>query len=204
MLDTFNRELKGRSRLFRSSTNKESAFLKLQREREIRSDIVGATGCNQCFLKTFLSRVYKIANIYSSVCLAFESKIPDPLFSSVFSQCMLEKVGNWNFDIFLFDRLTNGESDKAALILHFANGATCWIETDTKVKHPPLSSSLRKQPDHPDLPPAQPVRPGGALSAGPGQTLEVPGHGAGGLPQRQPVPQRCARRRRHAGHVLLH
>lgn len=22
---------------------------------------------------------------------------------------MLEKVGNWNFDIFLFDRLTNGE-----------------------------------------------------------------------------------------------
>lgn len=24
-------------------------------------------------------------------------------------QCMLEKVGNWNFDIFLFDRLTNGE-----------------------------------------------------------------------------------------------
>uniref|UniRef100_A0A5F7ZQ95 Phosphodiesterase n=1 Tax=Macaca mulatta TaxID=9544 RepID=A0A5F7ZQ95_MACMU len=25
-------------------------------------------------------------------------------------QCMLEKVGNWNFDIFLFDRLTNGNS----------------------------------------------------------------------------------------------
>lgn len=25
-------------------------------------------------------------------------------------QCMLEKVGNWNFDIFLFDKLTNGES----------------------------------------------------------------------------------------------
>lgn len=24
-------------------------------------------------------------------------------------QCMLEKVGNWNFDIFLFDRLTNGK-----------------------------------------------------------------------------------------------
>lgn len=23
-------------------------------------------------------------------------------------QCMLEKVGTWNFDIFLFDRLTNG------------------------------------------------------------------------------------------------
>ncbi|KAB0390569.1 hypothetical protein E2I00_014511, partial [Balaenoptera physalus] len=26
------------------------------------------------------------------------------------SECMLEKVGNWNFDIFLFDRLTNGNS----------------------------------------------------------------------------------------------
>lgn len=25
-------------------------------------------------------------------------------------QCMLGKVGNWNFDIFLFDRLTNGNS----------------------------------------------------------------------------------------------
>lgn len=24
-------------------------------------------------------------------------------------QCMLEKVGNWNFDIFLFNKLTNGE-----------------------------------------------------------------------------------------------
>ena len=24
-------------------------------------------------------------------------------------QCMLGKVGNWNFDIFLFDRLTNGK-----------------------------------------------------------------------------------------------
>lgn len=31
---------------------------------------------------------------------------------------MLEKVGNWNFDIFLFDRLTNGESAGAAPIVH--------------------------------------------------------------------------------------
>lgn len=54
---------------------------------------------------------------------------------------MLEKVGNWNFDIFLFDRLTNGESAEAALILHFATGATCWIETDTEVKSLPLSPS---------------------------------------------------------------
>lgn len=27
----------------------------------------------------------------------------------IFSQCMLERVGSWNFDIFLFDRLTNGK-----------------------------------------------------------------------------------------------
>lgn len=26
---------------------------------------------------------------------------------------MLEKVGSWNFDIFLFDRLTNGECFKS-------------------------------------------------------------------------------------------
>lgn len=31
---------------------------------------------------------------------------------------MLEKVGNWNFDIFLFDRLTNGESAEAARMIH--------------------------------------------------------------------------------------
>lgn len=29
-------------------------------------------------------------------------------------QCMLEKVGNWNFDIFLFDKLTNGEKSNAS------------------------------------------------------------------------------------------
>lgn len=42
---------------------------------------------------------------------------------------------------------------------------------------------FRKQPDHPDLPPAEPVWSGGALPAGHGQTLEIPGHGPRGLPQ---------------------
>ena len=65
-------------------------------------------------------------------------------------------------------------------------------------------SLSREQPDHLDLPPAQPVRAGGAVPAGRGEAVEVPGHGAGGLPQPQPLPQRGARRRRHAGHVLLH
>lgn len=54
---------------------------------------------------------------------------------------MLEKVANWNFDIFLFDRLTNGESAEASLILRFANGATCWIETGMEVTCPLLSPS---------------------------------------------------------------
>lgn len=74
-----------------------------------------------------------------------------------------------------------------------------------KGKHSLLIVVLsRKQPDHPDLPPAEPVWAGGALPAGHGQTLEVPGHGPGGLPQRQPLPQRCPRCRCHTGHVLLH
>lgn len=51
---------------------------------------------------------------------------------------MLEKVGNWNFDIFLFDRLTNGESLEAAPAHRFANGATCWRDTDAVVKSPLL------------------------------------------------------------------
>lgn len=37
----------------------------------------------------------------------------------VFFQCMLEKVGNWNFDIFLFDRLTNGESTSATSFVFY-------------------------------------------------------------------------------------
>ncbi|XP_068603903.1 high affinity 3',5'-cyclic-AMP phosphodiesterase 7A [Brachionichthys hirsutus] len=36
------------------------------------------------------------------------------------ARCMLEKVGNWNFDIFLFDRLTNGNS-LITLTLHLLN-----------------------------------------------------------------------------------
>ncbi|XP_057680256.1 high affinity cAMP-specific 3',5'-cyclic phosphodiesterase 7A isoform X4 [Corythoichthys intestinalis] len=38
---------------------------------------------------------------------------PLPILDEDYSgqaRCMLEKVGNWNFDIFLFDRLTNGNS----------------------------------------------------------------------------------------------
>ncbi|KAM5158391.1 high affinity 3',5'-cyclic-AMP phosphodiesterase 7A isoform 2-T2 [Mantella aurantiaca] len=36
------------------------------------------------------------------------------------AKCMLEKVGNWNFDIFLFDRLTNGTS-LVTLTFHLLN-----------------------------------------------------------------------------------
>ncbi|XP_049420846.1 high affinity cAMP-specific 3',5'-cyclic phosphodiesterase 7A isoform X2 [Epinephelus fuscoguttatus] len=36
------------------------------------------------------------------------------------ARCMLEKVGNWNFDIFLFDRLTNGNS-LITLTFHLLN-----------------------------------------------------------------------------------
>uniref|UniRef100_A0A8C6WN15 Phosphodiesterase n=1 Tax=Neogobius melanostomus TaxID=47308 RepID=A0A8C6WN15_9GOBI len=37
-----------------------------------------------------------------------------------FLKCMLDKVGNWNFDIFLFDRLTNGNS-LITLTFHLLN-----------------------------------------------------------------------------------
>uniref|UniRef100_A0A8C6TJ11 3',5'-cyclic-AMP phosphodiesterase n=1 Tax=Neogobius melanostomus TaxID=47308 RepID=A0A8C6TJ11_9GOBI len=36
------------------------------------------------------------------------------------ARCMLDKVGNWNFDIFLFDRLTNGNS-LITLTFHLLN-----------------------------------------------------------------------------------
>lgn len=65
------------------------------------------------------------------------------------------------------------------------------------------SSLLREQPGHTDFPPAEQVRPGGALPARYGETLEVSGHGSGGLPQRQPLPQCCPCCRCHTGYVLL-
>lgn len=42
---------------------------------------------------------------------------------------------------------------------------------------------FRKQPDQPHLSPAEPVWPDRALPVGHGETLEVPSHGPGGLPQ---------------------
>lgn len=41
-------------------------------------------------------------------------------FSYTFLQCMLDKVGSWNFDIFLFDRLTNGKYFDFTEVLKFA------------------------------------------------------------------------------------
>lgn len=48
------------------------------------------------FVMVGLEKVVSLGLNYSrDVCFSF--------------QCMLDKVGNWNFDIFLFDRLTNGK-----------------------------------------------------------------------------------------------
>ncbi|XP_045146926.1 high affinity cAMP-specific 3',5'-cyclic phosphodiesterase 7A [Echinops telfairi] len=48
------------------------------------------------------------------------------------AKCMLEKVGNWNFDIFLFDRLTNGNS-LVTLAFHLFNlhGLIDYFNLDT-------------------------------------------------------------------------
>lgn len=66
------------------------------------------------------SDYYSFQNLYRFIRLhqgwfryvAFGKKwflFPNKMFFSFGFQCMLEKVGNWNFDIFLFDRLTNGK-----------------------------------------------------------------------------------------------
>ncbi|XP_015239867.1 high affinity cAMP-specific 3',5'-cyclic phosphodiesterase 7A isoform X2 [Cyprinodon tularosa] len=50
-------------------------------------------------------------------------QIPLPILDEDYSgqaRCMLEKVGNWNFDIFLFDKLTNGNS-LITLTIHLLN-----------------------------------------------------------------------------------
>ncbi|XP_017262079.1 high affinity cAMP-specific 3',5'-cyclic phosphodiesterase 7A isoform X4 [Kryptolebias marmoratus] len=50
-------------------------------------------------------------------------QIPLPILDEDYSgqaRCMLEKVGNWNFDIFLFDKLTNGNS-LITLTFHLLN-----------------------------------------------------------------------------------
>uniref|UniRef100_A0A8C6L1H3 3',5'-cyclic-AMP phosphodiesterase n=1 Tax=Nothobranchius furzeri TaxID=105023 RepID=A0A8C6L1H3_NOTFU len=50
-------------------------------------------------------------------------QIPLPILDEDYSgqaRCMLEKVGSWNFDVFLFDRLTNGNS-LITLTFHLLN-----------------------------------------------------------------------------------
>uniref|UniRef100_A0A1A8EP97 Phosphodiesterase n=2 Tax=Nothobranchius korthausae TaxID=1143690 RepID=A0A1A8EP97_9TELE len=50
-------------------------------------------------------------------------QLPLPILDEDYSgqaRCMLEKVGSWNFDVFLFDRLTNGNS-LITLTFHLLN-----------------------------------------------------------------------------------
>lgn len=57
-----------------------------------------------------------------------------------------------------------------------------------KLHLPCLPSPCRKQPGDADLSPPEPVWSAGAVSAGHGEAVALPGHGAGGLPQPQPLP----------------
>lgn len=73
-------------------------------------------------------------------------------------------------------------------MLNKKRGIHCNIKTKTKNFSQIVKTFMfREQPDHPDLPPAQPVWLGGALPAGYGQSVEIPGLGSGGLSQRQPL-----------------
>lgn len=46
---------------------------------------------------------------YFCVCVYGLALLFCKVMSILVFQCMLKKVGTWNFDIFLFDRLTNGK-----------------------------------------------------------------------------------------------
>ncbi len=48
---------------------------------------------------------------YSTFAVWIHNTVIDfsPVLTVICSQCMLEKVGSWNFNIFLFNRLTNGK-----------------------------------------------------------------------------------------------
>lgn len=99
---------------------------------------------------------------------------------------IIKKINYWSPDRFMESGCTNTINYRTFYIATMAEGKCSFLIACAKLT---LTFLLfRKQSDHPDRPPAEPVRPGGALPAGHGQTLEVPGHGAGGLSQRQPLP----------------
>ncbi|XP_077789092.1 high affinity 3',5'-cyclic-AMP phosphodiesterase 7A isoform X1 [Podarcis muralis] len=64
-------------------------------------------------------RYLRSSRFFRGITLPNSSNILDDDYNGQ-AKCMLEKVGNWNFDIFLFDRLTNGNS-LVTLTFHLFN-----------------------------------------------------------------------------------
>ncbi|ETE70515.1 High affinity cAMP-specific 3',5'-cyclic phosphodiesterase 7A, partial [Ophiophagus hannah] len=76
-------------------------------------------------------RYLRSSRFFRGITLPNSSNILDDDYNGQ-AKCMLEKVGNWNFDIFLFDRLTNGNS-LVTLTFHLFNlhGLIEYFQLDT-------------------------------------------------------------------------
>ncbi|KAJ6664007.1 hypothetical protein lerEdw1_008961, partial [Lerista edwardsae] len=76
-------------------------------------------------------RYLRSSRFFRGITLPNSSNILDDDYNGQ-AKCMLEKVGNWNFDVFLFDRLTNGNS-LVSLTFHLFNlhGLVEYFQLDT-------------------------------------------------------------------------
>lgn len=120
--------------------------------------------------------VQRVCASVCAVCQVLQNNSENILFFSL--QQMLSKVGTWNFDIFLFDRLTNGETHlqpsswiAAFLLLQLLKS---WCLICYSYSKPWFSFGWHRQrPGDPHVPSLQCLRSSTTLPAGHRQTAQV-------------------------------
>uniref|UniRef100_A0A8B9IK58 Phosphodiesterase n=1 Tax=Anser cygnoides TaxID=8845 RepID=A0A8B9IK58_ANSCY len=97
------------------SSDQTALYIRMLANSEIE---VSVSARNVRRLLSF-QRYLRSSRFFRGITVPNSSNILDDDYNGQ-AKCMLEKVGNWNFDIFLFDRLTNGNS-LVSLTFHLFN-----------------------------------------------------------------------------------
>nr|XP_006127542.1 high affinity cAMP-specific 3',5'-cyclic phosphodiesterase 7A isoform X2 [Pelodiscus sinensis] len=97
------------------STDQTALYIRMLANSEIE---VSVSARNIRRLLSF-QRYLRSSRFFRGITVPNSSNILDDDYNGQ-AKCMLEKVGKWNFDIFLFDRLTNGNS-LVSLTFHLFN-----------------------------------------------------------------------------------
>ncbi|XP_021411290.1 high affinity 3',5'-cyclic-AMP phosphodiesterase 7A isoform X2 [Lonchura striata] len=106
---------KRRGAISYDSSDQTALYIRMLANSEIE---VSVSARNVRRLLSF-QRYLRSSRFFRGITVPNSSNILDDDYNGQ-AKCMLEKVGNWNFDIFLFDRLTNGNS-LVSLTFHLFN-----------------------------------------------------------------------------------